>query len=94
MKVEFTPSSWSKNEADVYWLFDYLKSIDYVPMFPTAGFISPITVETMAQVYESWKGLHYDCWLDILLAPKELSIERAIKGAWAKARDICSMLGK
>jgi FkbM family methyltransferase len=90
MKVEFTPLSWSKNEADVYWLFDYLKQIDYVPMLPTSGFVSPVTVDTLAQIYESWKGLHYDSWLDILLVPKELSTEDAIKRAWAKVRDISS----
>lgn len=92
-KVEFTPLSWSKNEADVYWLFDYLKRIDYVPMLPTCGFISPITVDTLAQIYESWNGRYYDSWLDILLVPRELSTEDAIKSAWAKVRAISSTLG-
>ena len=85
MKVEFAPSRWVKIEDDFRWLSDFLKNNDYVPFFPTAGFVSPITVDTLIQIYESWKGLRYDSWVDALFIPREQSSQEHIMDAYKRA---------
>lgn len=69
LAVEFTPSRWAKNESDFLWLCDFLKANDYTPFFPTSGFLSPITIAVLAELYDCWKRLEYDSWVDLVFVP-------------------------
>lgn len=92
MHVEFTPAKWAKQEADVYWLFEYLSANNYVPFIPASGFIAPVTFDVIKQIYESWKTLRHDAWLDLTFIPAERSSQEHIMDAWGRACQIVEKL--
>jgi FkbM family methyltransferase len=93
-KVEFNPNIWSQNEKDVHWLFEYLSINNYIPMLETSGFISPIGIGTFIMLYNDWKNLIYDSWLDVYFVPIEFSTAEFVLSAYKTSQLIFSKLSQ
>jgi FkbM family methyltransferase len=92
IEVEFAPSRWQRNESDFNWLCEFLRNNDYIPFLPTSGFLSPITVDLFAQIYNCWKGLKYESWVDLLLVPSVQSSSDHIIMAYKHSVSIFSKI--
>ena len=90
--IEFAPGRWAQNEASFLKFLDLLKKNYYVPLWPTSGFTAPITLEVFHQLYDLWKKLPYDCWVDLVLVPQDRSTPAHIMNAWKKATKIFSKM--
>ena len=93
MTVEFAPARWVKNEDDFAWLIEFLRAQAYIPYLPTSGFISPITIDMLAELYRSWKGLPYEAWVDLVLIPADRSSSAHISNAHGLALKMFQQIG-
>lgn len=86
LELEFAPNRWVKNLQRVGDFFAFLDRHNYIPYFPTKGFITPISRQTLRMILHDWKQVGYDSWTDVIFVPSELATTADWNRAFTEAR--------